>query len=297
MLGMNDAGYQPLDSAKLRKFSHDYKYFLRKIRALLPHADIWLLQSTPFDDITRPLLFPGGYNSVLRKYGSSVGVIAKKYKVNTIDLNTPVTQVLNCAAKRDPEAAMDIIVDRFHPGNGGHWIVAAKILRAWKFQPIILETRLNWKLKSVSGRNSLVTDWVGNRFKIKEKTLPSPVPDREAGTQLALSCSPDIKWLSKELLKIEQLPLGSYRLDLDGQNIGKFSAQQFSKGIELHRLDTPMMAQARKVLELTERIAAHYGIRKLVIGPNDLPIDQLKSQRRLLAQTQWHSFELIYTGP
>lgn len=65
MLGMNDGGYQPTTDRIQTTYTKGYEHLLESIRTNAPSARITLLGPSPYDEVTRPAMFPGGYNAVL----------------------------------------------------------------------------------------------------------------------------------------------------------------------------------------------------------------------------------------
>src|SRR5208282_1246035 len=68
MLGMNDGSYQPTTDEIQNAYLKGYEHLLDSIREHAPGVRITLLGPSPFDDVTRPAWFPGGYNSVMRHF-------------------------------------------------------------------------------------------------------------------------------------------------------------------------------------------------------------------------------------
>src|SRR5450755_3511973 len=104
MLGMNDA---------------KYRAFNQKMEGTLPGVRITAIEPSPYDDVTRPPTFEGGYNKVLVRYGEFVKELGRDEKLTVADLNGPVAAALEKADKLNAETAKKIIPDRVHPAPGG----------------------------------------------------------------------------------------------------------------------------------------------------------------------------------
>ena len=76
MLGMNDGRYHTFDQAIFDAFTTGYKHILDTFKRQLPAARITLMQPSPYDDVTRPATFEGGYNQVLVRYGDFLKQLA-----------------------------------------------------------------------------------------------------------------------------------------------------------------------------------------------------------------------------
>src|SRR5213593_1708146 len=72
MLGMNDASYRAYDAQIFNTYAEGYRHILSAVKSALPGIRITVIQPSPFDDVTRPPQFEGGYNAVLVRYGEFV---------------------------------------------------------------------------------------------------------------------------------------------------------------------------------------------------------------------------------
>ena len=62
LLGMNDGEYQPFNAQLFEKYAQGYRHIIEYLRKELPQVRITLLKPTPYDDVTRPPDFNGGYD-------------------------------------------------------------------------------------------------------------------------------------------------------------------------------------------------------------------------------------------
>src|SRR5262249_7732245 len=65
MLGMNDGGYRAFDQALFDTYVAGYKHIAETLQRQIPGVRITVIQPSPYDDVTRPPTFEGGYNQVL----------------------------------------------------------------------------------------------------------------------------------------------------------------------------------------------------------------------------------------
>src|SRR6185503_2444708 len=75
-----------------------------------------------------------------------------------------------------------------------------------------------------------------------DDALPLPLDFANAEVELAEMAGADLAGLDEEVLRVTGLAGGRYRLAIDGKPAGEFSA-----GVNLARLDTPMRQQAQPV--------------------------------------------------
>jgi lysophospholipase L1-like esterase len=267
MLGMNDGEYQPYDKGIFNTFAQGYRHILDRIKREAPLARVTLLEPSPYDDITRPPEFSGGYNSVLLSYGGLVRELAHARGLDVADLNAPVVALLKAASADSPSVAQRMIPDRVHPSPGVHLLMAEALLRAWEAPPVVsavdidgstgtLKTAENTAVASI-GRRRGVGD-SGSRIPALEWTqtdqaLPMPLERDDETIQVALRHSDFVDTLNQQILKVSDLPGGRYCLQIDGAPIGAFDATELATGINLSAMKTPMSSQAKTVLDLTYR--------------------------------------------
>lgn len=72
LLGMNDGGYGPIKPEIDAKYTTGYEHILDSIQQTLPATRVTLLGPSAYDDVTRPVTFPGGYNATLTHF-SEIG--------------------------------------------------------------------------------------------------------------------------------------------------------------------------------------------------------------------------------
>lgn len=266
MLGMNDASYQPFKSDIFNNYATGYQHIVERLKAYSPNIRMTLIQPSPFDDVTRPVSFEGGYNAVLLRYSQFVKELAEKSGFDIADLNTSVRSTLERANATDANTAKKIIADRVHPGPSGHLIMAEALLKAWNAPSTVSRVEIDAARKQVNqAENTKV-----NGFKVsgnvltweqRDEALPFPlgipkrlVSDQEVPTlALTLSSSDFVEALNQEILKVIGLQGTRYRLTIDGEEIGSFTAEQLAAGVNLATLPTPMTTQALAVHALTSR--------------------------------------------
>ena len=72
MLGMNDGGVSPFDQNRFETYSKGYQHIVETMKSQAPGIRLTLIVPSPYDDVTRPARFEGGYNAVLLRYGEFV---------------------------------------------------------------------------------------------------------------------------------------------------------------------------------------------------------------------------------
>lgn len=322
MLGMNDYYYRPDQPGIFSAYTEGYKHLVDKLKKNNPGLRLTLIQPSPYDDVTRDPGFAGGANAVLLKYGLFVAQLAQETNAEVADFNGPVTTVLKAIHDDDPAMAEQVIPDRVHPQQGGHWLLAESLLKSWHAPALVSSVAIVASVRpGVTAANTEVTDLVCAKGKSiskiswtqADKALPLPLPPTELdpALNLVLKHSDIVEALDQEILRVRNLDSGSYELMIDGRRIGIFPADQLAKGINLATLETPMLEQARIVAFDTEKVNAIEGARFEVINsytaalPEQLPVAQSLAasyekgvdRQRADAQPRDHHYVLMQAIP
>jgi len=253
MLGMNDGYYRQSEPGIISTYSQGYRHIVDSIQQHLPRARITLIQPSPFDDVTRGEQFAGGYNSVLRAYSDLIVALSKEKHTQLADFNSPVTEFLEVLNRQSPGFAQELIPDRVHPGEGGHWLMAESLLKSWNAPALVssVSFEVSSKAATVNVNNATVGDVhrtkTGLRWTETERALPLPFPPAEVDPVVALvvKLSDIVVALDRETLQLRGLSDGTYDLLIDDRKVSEFSANQLGVGVNLATLDTPMQQQAR----------------------------------------------------
>jgi len=316
MLGMNDGSYRAFDQKIFDVYASGYKHIIDTAKAALPGIRITVIDPSPYDDVTRPPAFEGGYNKVLVRYGEFVKELARKDDLTVADLNTPVVNALEKANQLDAETAKKLLPDRVHPGPAGHLLMAEALLKAWHAPAIVTAVEIDAAgAKVVTAINTQVPEFaaIGGRlaWTQNDAALPMPVDLKDTSTQLALRASDFMDALDEEPLKITGLSAARYNLKIDGESAGTFTKEELAIGINLARQATPMSKQAAEVHDLTLRHnVVHFArwrlvdvnLEKVQVEPAHLhaadeALDALEqdvvAQQRAAAQPKPHHYELI----
>jgi lysophospholipase L1-like esterase len=255
MLGMNDGRYEPFDQATYQTFVSGYENIVKTTKKALPNIRITAIQPSPYDDVTRPPKFEGGYNAVLVRYGDYLRELSQREKLNLADLNTGVVAALRTADQKDHELALQIIPDRIHPAPSGHILMAEALLKSWNAPALVAAVEIDAAAGAVTrSENTTVAELTtkdGLSWIETDRALPMPIDWKDARMNLAIRSSDFMSAIDDEPLRVKGLPAGSYTLRIDGESTGTFPAEQLAAGINLAELPTPMTAQAGEVLLLT----------------------------------------------
>lgn len=252
MLGMNDGSYTATTPEIEKTYVDGYQHILSSIQQHDPDARVTLLGPSPFDDVTGPPTFPGGYNSVMQHFADLDKDLAQKNDATFINLNPPVVAALDKAEATDPNTTKLLIPDRVHPDPLIHWVMAEAILKGWHAPAVVSAVAIdarsakaheldNTTVDSVQRADNTLT-WTQN-----DDALPLPMLPDNRVQSLLLHLTDIQQALNQENLRVTNLTDGSYDLSIDGQHIGSFTAEELAHGINLAEYNTPMRQQAQRV--------------------------------------------------
>jgi lysophospholipase L1-like esterase len=315
MLGMNDASYRAFDQKIFDTYASGYRHIIQSVKEALPGIRITAIQPSPFDDVTRPPTFEGGYNKVLVRYGEFVKELGREENLVVADLNGPVVAALEKANKLDAETAKKLVPDRVHPAPAGHLLMAEALLKAWQAPATVTAVEIDAAKPAVTGvTNTQVTDLaVSGRVSWTQvdEALPMPVDTKDEVVALALRASDFVEAMDQEPLRVTGLAAARYTLKIDDEVVGTFTKEEFAKGVNLATLPTPMAKQAAAVHDLTLRHnTVHFArwrqvevnLQNVAVDPAHVraavdALDTLEAdvvqQQRAAAQPKRHRYELV----
>ncbi len=261
-LGMNDGSYRAFDQKIYDTYVNGYRNIIVTLKKELPGVRLTLLTAPAFDDVTRAPSFPGGYNELLVTYGKAVSDLAKEFGLALADTNAPMVKMLEDAKQTNPEGALKLIPDRVHPGPGGHLVMAAAVLKAWKAPAAVAEIEIDASRKRVARhRNTKISmlekSEAGLSFVHEDRVLPWPLhrsPEQNKDMLLALDVTGYDKAFNDYRLKVTGLTPGSYEVKVDGMAVGVLKSEELNSGVDLAALPLlPANIQAQTVLNLTNK--------------------------------------------
>jgi len=252
MLGMNDGSYQPATGKIESDYTTGYEHLLQSMRTNAPGARLTLLGPSPYDEVTRAPMFPGGYNAVMEHFAGIDRGLAQKYGALFVDLNPPVVRTIEKAEAFDPEIARLLLPDRVHPDPLAHWVMAMALLKGWNAPALVSSVTIDGSAAKLVAAENATVDHVDRangtlRWTSAENALPLPLNTGNATTALLEKLTGIEQALNRESLTVTGLDPGLYTLRIDGSPIGHFTASDFASGVNLADYGTPMRHQAERV--------------------------------------------------
>jgi lysophospholipase L1-like esterase len=312
MLGMNDGNYRKFDPVLFDSYSKGYQHLLDSLHAGLADLRITLLQPSPFDDVSWPPQFEGGYNSVLMRYGQYVRELADQRHFDVVDMNAPLVATLQKATAADRPVAQKIIDDRIHPTPAGHLIMAAELLKSWHAPSIVSALEIDAAHGRVArAANTVISDFDRRELSWiqRDNALPLPIDWSDPVMALAARSSDVLDSMNQQPLKVVGLRATRYTLKIDDEVVGSWSKEELARGVNLASISTPMVRQALEVYRLTVR---HHEVHRARWQGLQVPLrhensphvrealntldtleDELIAQQRAAAQPKNHRYELV----
>jgi len=264
MLGMNDGAYRATTDEIEHTYVSGYQHLLDSIREHVPGVRLTLLGPSPFDDVTRPVTFPGGYNSVMQHFAEIDQSLADKYGAAFVNLNPPVVAAIQKADVMDSKLAVLLLPDRVHPDPLAHWVMAEALLKGWHAPALVSAVTLDAHTGTAKeARNAVVSQLeqtdAGLKWTEIEDALPLPLSRRNATQALLMDLTDIQQQLNREMLRVTGLGPGRYELSIDGDAVDTFSPEVLETGINLADYGTPMFHQAQVVSWMVrDRDETHY---------------------------------------
>jgi len=311
MLGMNDGSYQPLTPAIESTYTQGYEHILATLEKSLPGVRITLLGPSPYDEVTKPEMFPGGYNGTLTHFSNLDAQLARQHHQTFVDLNAPFVAALKRGAAIDSLATQMLLPDRVHPEQTAHLLMAQALLKGWNAPALVSSATIDAAKATVTASanahiSALAATPAGLTWTQLDDALPLPVDFSTTANHFLSQTSDIVDQLDQQPLTITGLAPGLYELTIDDSSVGKFTDLDLAHGINLALQDTPMRWQAFTVFwSLRDREAAEYLHMHLLINQANTGVsreqtaaglaDYIQSQQtdiHALAQPKPHTFKL-----
>jgi lysophospholipase L1-like esterase len=260
MLGMNDMYYRADDPGIFSTYADGYRHIVESLQKNLAKTRITLIEPSPYDDVTREPMPGSGYDAALVRYSGFVASLSRERHTQLADFHTPVNQFMKTMKQQNPLLATQLIPDRVHPQQAGHWLMAESLLKTWNAPSLVSSVLFDAASKAgAEAQNTLVTDLrktkTGLTWTQLDRALPLPLPPAELAPVLAFTVkvSDLVSSLDQQTLRLYGLAVGNYDLIIDDRKIATYSSDDLSAGVNLALLDTPMLEQARLVALDTEK--------------------------------------------
>lgn len=263
-------------------------------------ARIVFIGPPPHEDLGRPLPDPAEHNRNLKLYSDAIRKVAAARGAPFVDL-------FQLVGKLQPTAGVPLTDNGIHLTAYGYWRVAPIIEQALGLPERRWQIEIDAARHNIAARGTIVRDAGFSpseiRFAAHDRQLPLPPPPEDA-PQESLAVSPRV-------VRVFDLPRGTYALKIDGRQVAIGTARQWLDGIPI--VGGPQQAQAERlreaILEKNElyfhrwrpqNVTYLFGFRKHEQGNNAVEIprfDPLVAERetaiRALCVPVEHDYELV----
>ncbi len=179
-----------------------------------------------------------GVNAALGRCAENDRKLATEFNASLVDFYGPMSELNLAQQNANPQFSL-IGLDRIHPKEPGSFVMAYLFLKAQGVPQFVDDIT-----RDTAGKNEL-------SFTNQASALPFPVP---AGCAEALKLVPFMEDLNQERLRVTNLPPGKYRLLIDDEPMGSFTAAELQRGINLATMtNTPEYRQVLAVAKLDAR--------------------------------------------
>lgn len=260
LLGMNDGGVKPYDDELFQNYRRDMNRIGERI-AEIGATPIWMTPTMYDATAARASGRPVPpertefYNATLAYYGAWLRELAGEKGGAFVDLYGPLNELTH-QARRD-QAGFTMIKDAVHPDAPGQLVMAAAFLADLQLARPLSNIRI-----TVGGKAPVVRTTGGTATEVSGTSdemsfmwdadgLPwAPPPEAEAGAKLL---NLGHRW-TREALEVHGLAAGQYDLLIDGEPVGRYSAEQLARHVELQsNPKTPQYQQSLQVAELNRK--------------------------------------------
>ena len=246
--GMNDHAYQAFREDICRAYVRSQT---KIANVLKDHgARVALLTPQPIEE-QRPDPDQDVRNQSLRKFSDALKTVAAQTGTTFVDEFDPYMAIMLRERAADPKARIGG-GDAVHPGPIGHTIMAWAILKGLGAPALVSRADIDSNAKTVTAaeacriQNLKVADGFIS-FDRLDDALPMPV---DPAAQPALKLAPILDELNQYDLQVTGLVPGAYELSIDGESVGKATADQLGKGWNLADGAGPITKQGQELLKL-----------------------------------------------
>jgi lysophospholipase L1-like esterase len=257
--GMNDGGCTTFEQERYEGFLAAMTRLVQTLKGR--GIQVVLLTPGPVDE-DRGLQ---GYNATLARYAEGVIALASQEQVAVCNIHTLMAKAQTQAKQDNPQYTM--IADSVHPDAPGHALMAYGLLLALG----ATEPAASVSIDAVTGQ--ITTD----RATISDLTITSNAitfsrTDRALPTHFdpeAYSIFPYVpvqSTLNRYPFQVTGLSAGTWKLTVEGVEVGAFSADKLTEGVDLGTLPGPWQALGKQVDATVQVQEAIYLMRWKYLG-------------------------------
>jgi lysophospholipase L1-like esterase len=242
--GMNDGGYGNFDKKRADSFIANTEKMVDmakkagvRVALISPNAVDW--RNKPNNKV---------YLETQKQFYAGLKDVASKNGLPFAD-QYAVTRAVLEKLETDKADKVSPFPDGVHTSSAGGLLMAHTILTGLKAPPIVSDVTIDAKAGKAIAKackvDKLKASDHGLSFERSDEALPIPVQKDWVSLLPYVRDLKDLNWYG---LKITGLATGKYTLEIDGKEVGTFTAEQWAEGVNLGNLTSgPIYDQANKV--------------------------------------------------
>jgi len=247
--GMNDGGYGGFNPQAA-------KNYIEKTEAMLKAAKkagvrVALISPNAVEVRARPMQqnLPI-YLETQKKFYAPLKELAEKYNIPFVDQYAVTRKVMDKMAADDSK--VHPFPDAVHTNGAGGLLMAHTILVGLQAPAVVSDVEIDATGKKAKPTDCTVDELSvtsdGISFQRKDKALPMPVQPDWRGILPYVNRLKDLNYYG---LKVTGLNGGKYTLSIDGKQVGEYSAEKLSQGVNLGNLASgPLFEQSQQVFQM-----------------------------------------------
>ncbi len=277
MLGMNDIRRSEYKSEnpdemtriRLQGFIETYKQDMETLTDLLLEKNIPAILIGPsiYDNT---LDSPGGHsfgaNEALAKCSALLKTMAAEKGLGYVDFNAPMLMA-NRVVQRDNPRATIVSSDRVHPGPVGTLMMAYLLLKGQGVPAEVAVVEVDVaEPNRTKATNCTLSAMETATDRVSYDYLPAALPFPAVGHyQETDRVIPFTDELNREMITVHGLKDGVYKLEMDGIEVGRFTAGELSEGINIAIAPrNPGQRQSQTVMKsIMARVAIEQNVRRM----------------------------------
>jgi lysophospholipase L1-like esterase len=244
--GMNDGAYGSFNPTNAKNYLDKTEEMLKA--AQKAGVRVALISPNAVEVRAQPRLKI--YLETQQRFYAPLKELAEKYNVAFVDQYAVTRKALEKIEADN--ADVHPFPDGVHTNGPGGLLMAHTILTGLKAPAAVSDVEIDAAGKKASPTDCTIEELNvtsdGVSFQRKDKALPMPI---QPGWRPILPYLNNLKDLNYYGLKVKGLDGGKYALSIDGKQVGEYTAEELSKGVNLGNLSTgPLYEQAREVWKM-----------------------------------------------
>jgi lysophospholipase L1-like esterase len=246
--GMNDGGYGGFNPDAAKRYAERTAAMLDMARKA--EVRVALISPNAVDKRTKPGL--ATYLETQKRFYEPLKALAQEHGIPFVDQYAVTRAALEKMAADDPDGKkVNPFPDGVHTSGQGGVLMAHTILVGLHAPAVVSEVSIDARDGGVNAQKCIVENLqattAGVSFTRTDEALPVPV---QKDWLPVLPYVAELKDLNRYGLQVAGLKDGDYAVEIDGTEVGKYTAKQLADGVNLGNLTAgPVWEQANQVFK------------------------------------------------